>query len=245
MKGLMAMATTFALGSLIFVGLCRADSNDKTAVTGQVSIVTSSGKKVKLAPMEVNLYSLDVITAAKAEADKQGPALRQSVQSQIAVQKQRYLDDASILEAQLTADGSRGKPDFNNPTLKSKMETEEQDYKNLNELIYESIYYKTSYFYTRELPAPTEHQEVSADGKFSLQIPKSGAWVLVATTKPAPPNDVGVDPYFWCLKLSDETLKKGHVVLNNTNLATTTNSNNVVSVLDQATINAMLADVVK
>jgi hypothetical protein len=241
MKGLMPGA--LALACLVFAGFCRADStNDKANFTGQVA-VTSSGKKVKMAWAYVSLYSLDVINAAKEKADKLEPALQQSIQPQIAVQKQRYLDDASILEAQLAADGSRGMPDSNNPTLKSKMATEVQDYKSLTVLIYQSIYYRTSYFYTRELPAPAQYIEVKADGKFSLQIPKSGDWVLMAVAEPE--TSSGGEPYFWCLKLSSDILKKGHVLLNSSNLTTTNNSNNVVNVLDQAKIDAMIANTLK
>lgn len=233
-----------ALISLLFSEICRADSTDaKTTLSGQISITAPSGKKVPLTQIEVNLYPLAVINAAVATAAKQGPLQEKSFQAQIAAQQQKCADDTTIYNGMVRTNESRGIPVFNNPDVKKVSEQIRQDFKYLSDLVYASVYYKTCYFYMRELPVPYEHKEVDASGKFNLQVQNKGDWVLLASAEFASyPN---AEPYFWCLKLNSGTLKKGRIALTNENLATTSDKNNIVPKIDQATIHAEMNAVPK
>ena len=241
MKGLLTIA--LVLASLLPATFCMGAATDKTVLTGQVSISNGPTNKVKLGSVYINLYPLDAVNAAKDEADKQDTALRQSVQPEIDARKNQYKDDTFILNTKLNSAGSHGGVDYTSADIKNALTKQNQDIKVLNQLVYNSIYYKTPYFYMKELGASTAHKVADAKGKFSLQVPKSGSWVIEAWAYPIPSANSA--PYFWCFNLSAEDLTKGHIVLNESNLATATNSSNVVNLLDQTAIDSMLADVLK
>jgi hypothetical protein len=200
------------------------DSLEKTTITGQVFIVTKGGDNVKLGSIHVYLYSEDEINAAI------NPLVAKALDAvqQISPTMNEEHDTCKQLKEQLDDYTIKGAPaGFNVDAFGKKAENAFAQYRATLTSYYN--YFSQSY-YTDALPTALTEAQSDADGKFTIQIPKTGLWVLGAEGQRTVGNDT--EEYLWLTKVKRDAVDKNQLFLNNENLSTSDSSDSIVKTMD-------------
>ena len=197
---------------------------DKASVSGQVFIVTKGGENIKLGSIHVYLYSEEGTEAIVGPLVDQALAgikrIKPTMDAQYATCKQ--------LKATLDDYKANGVPNGTDlDAFGSKAENAFTQYRNTLSSYY---FYFSQTYYTKALPTPLADAQTDADGKFIIQIPKTGSWVLEAEGERKVVKDT--EAYLWITKVTRDMIDKGQVFLNNENLSTSDSSNSLVKTMD-------------
>jgi len=208
------------------------DSSDKATVNGQVFIVTKGAENYKLGSIHVYLYSeeevLAIAAVSLAKAIKLKPALDaerencNKMTQQYAAVLQRYQGMSPVASELIAAQKA------SSDSLKEFRTALAKYYSNFS-----------SEYYSQTLPTPLADAQTDADGKFSMQIPKTGSWVLEAEGE----RSVGdtKEGYVWLARASSDAIAKSQIFLTNENLSTSSSPDSVAVSLSQSDIEEIIA----
>jgi hypothetical protein len=179
---------------------------EKATINGQIFITTKAGENIKLGGVHVHLFTLEEATATAKQVKDDAAASDGNAVAKIDAQ-------TKVVEAEA---------DF---------PKRQQESANLLGQILARFSATGAAAYISKLPNPEDDSETDADGRFTMQIPKGGSWVIEAAGWRDLPK--GRENYFWFFKLNDAAISKGQVFLNNENLASNQDNlfNNVVHVI--------------
>ena len=180
------------------------DAADKAAITGQVVIVTREHETIPIGSTHVRLYSYDQAHAALELLSTKGGAEKKKLDPTLEEQGAKYGAAFAAIRAAKAADRAAAKKKADD-ALKDFRETATKYYS-----------YSSQPYYAENMPAPLADSVTDAEGKFSMKIPKTGSWVLVAQGQHA--AGTGKETCLWIAKIKTEDLTRNQVALNNDNL---------------------------
>lgn len=132
-------------------------------------------------------------------------------------QKKKCLDDRAQINAIPPASGNSDLG-IRNATILSATNAETTDFDKYKSILYKYYNMSTLDYYIKALPAPIADEQTDSDGKFTMLIPKTGAWILEATGQRNVLDHT--EHYFWFFNINGEMKSNGQVFLSNDNLAT-------------------------
>ena len=194
------------LDSLNAYAKANYDTADKAAVTGQVSILTREKETIPMASIHVRLYTEEQIRAALDMLTANGG------------------NEDKKLQPTLDDEKSRATAKKSDDVIKAYRDTLGKFY-----------YYSSQAYYADNLPAPVADSVTDADGKFTMSIPKTGSWALVAQGQHTKDNQT--QGYLWITKMDPAAIAKNQVVLNDDNL---TGPNSLMTGLSDSDIAALI-----
>ncbi len=92
-------------------------------------------------------------------------------------------------------------------------------------------YYSPAY-YSAGLPTPLATAETDANGNFSIQIPKTGSWVMGAYEQG---NDL------WLSKVGQHEMERNEVLLSNRNSSSSDSRRSMIKTMDPSAIDEIVA----
>ncbi len=205
------------------------------SLQGQVFIVTKGGENIKLGLVTINLYSYDdissYVTKRKSEyvdlvnKEKQIVDLAKTAKDNA----RQNSDNASTKSGQaLDAYLKLNYDDPNGPMLDAKHNQALDDYtraleasnsanKSYREAVKQSEDALSGSFFFENLPTPIRITQTDADGKFTLQLPVDGQYVIAAQAQ----RDVAdsTEYYYWMNQVSLDGTPSKSTMLSNNNLS--------------------------
>jgi hypothetical protein len=219
----------------IFCALLIFSTASGKTIDGQVFIVTAGAQAIKLALVQV-------IAVAQADTEKH------ISDTDVAVAAEQAKADAEVNEATQAAQQAkravaggfgewmrrvaRERPNENSPEIpraeSQKFHAAEQRAAKavgrLAEARARQKVLQSAAPYFVDLPTPTATAKTDADGRFQLNVPDEGDYVLLATSTRAVFNTV--EKYFWIVRLKPQVSK---VTLSNDNLTTSGSPDSLVT----------------
>jgi hypothetical protein len=196
-------------------------------------VSTKGGENFKLGAVEVALFArdaIDVLVAGlRTYADIKIQQLRPSVDAAKSTYTQADVAKSAAYQMSLN---SIGKPDFQaadrawQEATRVYDKARDQYFKIGAEL---RVYFSGA-FYFGFLGFPIQRVETDADGKFVIQIPESGRFVIAAQAK----RSVGdsTERYYWLQPISLEGQQQLTQNLSNNNLTSTTGTSSLIHTKD-------------
>ena len=181
-------------------------SATKGTVSGQIFVSTKGGENFKLGAVQVGLFARDAIDAIL-------PALKKYADVKIEQLKKPVAEARAVME-QATASGD----DF-----VSKLEK-------YNEINADLTFYYSGGFYISYFQSPIQSAETDADGKFTIQLSKTGAFVIAAHAKRSVGNIT--EHYYWLQPVSLDGQQQLTQNLSNNNLTSTTGTSSLIHTKD-------------
>ncbi len=207
---------------------------------GEVFIVTKAGESVKLGLVPVDLIPLGdllpylnkkvatatnevarlepLVKAAQAECEiQENPAL--ALEKELRVASPFQLERIGLPnDAQGRADARRSELNERLAVLQARKEWADEKLKSAvkwDELEKSLQFYRFG-FYFDSLPPPLRTTKTNADGKFQINIPRSGSYVLAAVAT----RHVGesTESYYWLVKADTRGESPLKIMLSNDNL---------------------------
>ena len=179
----------------------------KGTLLGQVFVSSRGGENFKLGAVEVGLFARDAIDPLLAAAKKQADIKIQQLSP--AVDAAKAAKDQADAAAKYYSQSYR-------EALEAKYRTRDE---------YESIlasrdFYYSGAFYLGLLLDPLRVAETDADGKFAIEVPKTGNFVIAAKAQ----RSVGehTEHYYWLQPVSLEGEQQLTQNLSTNNLTSTT-----------------------
>jgi hypothetical protein len=201
-------------------------------ITGQVFIVTKAADNVRLGLVKIMLFPEEAITNYVADRNKQINDDRPDFDKQIAdfdksiLEMKENLEKIKATEEKLRTLGTDVSP-INRPGIQSV-----EGFIALLEQQRESKLeakqnWPASSHYFKDLPTSLSSTRTDADGKFSLQIPKSGRFAIAAhaSRKTYSANE----EYYWMVWVSLNGRESTNIILGNQNLMSSGSQESVVS----------------
>jgi len=177
---------------------------DKAAIAGQVVFVTREHETIPIGATHVRLYSYDQAHAALELLSAKGGAEQKKLNPTLADEKAKCIAALAAVAAAKGADHAAA-------TKKS-----DDALKEYRDTVTKYFSYSGQPYFAENMPAPLADSVTDADGKFSMKIPKTGSWVLVAQGQHA--AGTGKETCLWIARIKSEDIAKNQAVLNNDNL---------------------------
>jgi hypothetical protein len=204
-------------------------SLDKATVNGQIFIATQGGDNIKLALIHVHLFSEDQIDEAMIAIEDKANVEMDKLKPTIDAQKA----DFTKVVSEYDASRDSGNSNF------SDMITKRNAIRDQYEATWRSYFhYLSQAYYITGLPTPLTEAETDADGKFSIQIPKTGSWVLEAAGERSVGNKT--EGYLWIIRVSKDAITHNQIFLNNDNLSDHPSDDSITSTMDQSAIDSAI-----
>jgi len=206
----------------------------KGTLSGQVFVPTTGGENFKLGAVQVGLFDRNAIDAfikaTKTYADIKIQELNWSIEDALAAKKQAEEVEASWYQAQRQSwyDGP------NRESLQNSYNQAEQAAKRASEeyrkLRVARDFYYTGAFYFGLLVNPIQATETDADGKFIIEVPQQGEFVIGAQGQ----RSIGLSTteYYYWLQVSLGGQQKFTQNLSNKNLTSTTGTSSLIHTKD-------------
>jgi hypothetical protein len=202
----------------------------KGTLVGQVFVSSRGGENFKLGAVEVALFARDAIdvllAGLKTNADIKIQQLRAPVDSAKTAYEQADAAERAAfdehLKSALNADSERAW----NVAKEARDKASDQYFEMRREL---NRYYSGA-FYFGFLGFPIQTAETDADGKFVIQVPQSGGFVIAAQAKRSVGDDT--EHYYWVQPISLEGQQQLTQNLSNNNLTSTTGTSSLVNTQD-------------
>jgi hypothetical protein len=200
------------------------ESAAKGALSGQVFVSSRGGENFKLGAVQVGLFARDAIDtllpAIKKNADYKIGQLRKEVAEAKAAEDQAEANqkaaDSAVTHAIMTHGDYRTASDARSSAVKAVVIAQQQ-YSEINAKL--NFCYSGG-FYFALLQSPIRTAETDADGKFVIEVPKAGAFVIAAQAKRSVGDDT--EHYYWLQPVSLQGQQQLTRNLSNNNLTSTT-----------------------
>jgi hypothetical protein len=212
----------------------KADqSAAKGSLSGQVFVSTKGGENFKLGAVRVALFAREAIDVLLAGVKTYGDIKIQQLRPSVDAAKAAYEQtDAAERSASAANTKALGSPDFDstlrtwNEAIEAARHAREQYFKIRPEL----DYYYSGGFYFGFLQSPLQTAETDAEGKFLIEVPQTGDFVMAAHARRA----VGehTEQYYWLQPVSLEGKQQRVQNLSNNNLTSTTGTSALVITQD-------------
>jgi hypothetical protein len=206
------------------------EGSGKGTLSGQVFVATKGGQSTKLGAVGVSLFSRDAIddvfaglnafTSAKTKQlkiDLSVARAREQQASTVEKQAKAAKEQADATErshrelyegsGHSLSDGARAvmisaKQDVTNATaaLNTARETATTARGEVQRLLAEQAYYHSHAFYFSHLWKPIQTAETDGDGKFAIQVPSNGEFVIAAQAERSVGNET--ESYYWLQPVS-------------------------------------------
>jgi hypothetical protein len=205
-------------------------SATKGTLSGQVFVSTKEGENFKLGAVQVSLFTrggIDIlIEGLKTYADIKIQQLRPSVDAARATYQQAET-------AERAAFGAHSKS-IRNPNFKRAWrEAKEASYAARDQYFQASrglSYYYSGDFYFGYLQSPLQTAETDAEGKFVIEVPRTGTFVIAAQARRKILEDT--KHYHWLQPVSLEGQQQVTQNLSNSNLTSTTGASSLIHTQD-------------
>jgi hypothetical protein len=209
-------------------------SATKGTLSGQVFVPTKGGENFKLGAVQVGLFDRNGIDAfiktTKTYADMKIQELNRSIEDALAAKKQAEEAEVSWHQAL-----RRLRSDDPNPESLRNSYNQAEQAANRARAEYGRLrgardFYYTGAFYFSLLINPIQTAETDADGRFVIEVPQQGAFVIGAKAQ----RSVGdsTEQYYWLQPVSLEGQQKFSQNLSNTNLTSTTGTSSLIHTKD-------------
>jgi hypothetical protein len=197
-------------------------SADKATVDGQVYFTTSDKQEIDFAATHVRLFSYDEAHGELDAISDRGEGEQKKLDPVLDDERQKYT--AALPSAGAAKSGPAHDAAAKNTAaaLKAYHDTLEQYYS-----------FTSQDYYDSQLVAPVADVVTDANGKFTMKIPKTGTWVLVALGR----QKGDANGHLWIAKVDPAAVAKCEVVLNNDNLA---GDQSLMSVMSDADIESLV-----
>ena len=193
-------------------------SATKGILSGQIFVSTRGGESFKLGAVPVSLFdrkAIDaLIPAAKIYADIKIQELSPSVDAAKVTMEQAEAAERAALGSLQSVQA---------------FETERRTRDDYQKILSNRDFYYSGAFYLGLLVSPIQTAETDADGKFTIEVPKTGAFVVAAMAE----RYVGItEHYYWLQPVSLEGQQKRVQNLSNNNLTSTTGTSALILTQD-------------
>lgn len=214
---------------LILLSAIVVSSARGKTIDGQVFIVTAAGPAIKLALVQVGMFAQSDIEqhiretdvtlssqqakadAAVAEATKELQKAKRAIAGGYAA----WVMSHEFTPAEARADALKY------DAAKQRVPKAEE---HLAETLLRQKIFRSAAPYFVDLPTPTATAKTDADGRFQLNIPDEGDYVLLATSTRAVFNTT--EKYFWIVRLKPQDSK---VTLSNDNLTSSGSPDSILT----------------
>jgi hypothetical protein len=202
----------------------------KGTLSGQVFVSTKGGDNFKLGAVQVSLFAreaIDVLTAGlKRYADTKIQQLRPSVDAAKAAYEQAQAAERAAFKAHLNAILDRDYKRAWNQAEEAYNAARDEYFKARREL----SYYYSGDFYFSYLHSPLQTAETDAEGKFVVEVPQTGAFVIAAQATRKILDST--EHYHWLQPVTLDGQQQRIQNLSNNNLTRTTGPSSVVLTQD-------------
>ena len=219
----------------------------KATLSGQVFVSTRGGESVKLGAVQISLFARDAMDILLAGLKKYADfKIQQAGASLEVVKVAREQADADVREAAAqeraafdtylksigTNDSATAKQAHD--AAKEAANNAREAASNLSSQYFKVIgnvdFYYSGAFYFAYLRSPIQTAETDADGKFVIEIPPTGAFVIAAQDKRRVWQDT--ERYYWLQPVSLEGRQQRVQNLSNSNLTSATGTSSLVLTKD-------------
>jgi len=210
------------------------ESAAKGALSGQVFVSSRGGENFKLGAVPVGLFARDAIDtllpAIKKNADYKIGQLRREVAEAKAAQDQAEANEKAASEAVTQAIRTGGDWRSLQGADHIAFEAIKTARMQYSELDGKLNFCYSGGFYFALLQSPIRTAETDADGKFMLELPKAGAFVIAAQAQ----RSVGdhTEHYYWLQPVSLGGQQQFTQNLSNNNLTSTTGTSSLILTKD-------------
>jgi hypothetical protein len=209
------------------------ETAEKGTLSGQVFISTRGGQSFKLGAVEVALFSrdaIDVLVAGlKGCAAIKTDELRQPILSAKAAYEHAEEAERTSFDEYLKAIGSSDSSakEATHRTLQQNADSARDYY---FEITRQGIHYSSGAFYFDFLRSPIHTVETDPDGKFLIEVPKNGTFVIAARAT----RSIGdqTERYYWLTSVSLGGQSARIQNLSNNNLTSTPGTSSLISTND-------------
>jgi hypothetical protein len=221
------------------------EGSEKGTLSGQIFVATKGGENRKLGALPVSLFASDAIadllsglnafTTAKSKQleldisvartrDRQASITEEqaeeaTAQSEATERRRRELYDTgyplSPDAAAIVANDKQGVSDAN-AALKTAREAATAAREGVQSLLAERAYYHSYPFYFSHLRYPIRTAETDGEGKFVIQVPLNGKFVIAVQTQRTVGNET--ERYYWLQPVSLDGQRQGVQNLSNSNV---------------------------
>jgi len=212
----------------------RYQSAPKGKLAGQIFVSTIVGQSFKLGAVPVGLFdrkAIDAFIAAeKIYADIKIQQLRPSVDAALSVEEQAEATREYWFQSKLHSDYN----DPNRETVRQSYDQADQaagrardEYRKMRA---SRDFYYSGAFYFGLLVNAIQTAETDADGKFAIQVPQTGTFVIAAQAKRSVGNEV--EYYYWLQPVSLDGQQQLTQNLSNNNLTNATGTSSLIKTQD-------------
>ncbi len=193
----------------------------KGMLEGEVFIVTKGGQNYKLGLVPVTLYPLETVMPfieektkfAKAELARLSPL----IDAAKADMDQKYAKKNAAFDAELRVSYDSPNRKALQAALEQARNTHYEAQNAYYRLLDERSKLMSGGFYFEKLPQPISATQTNSDGKFKLEVPTNGGFVIAANGR----RSVGdrTERYYWLIRLSLDGASAKTIMLSNNNLS--------------------------
>jgi hypothetical protein len=205
----------------------------KGTLSGQVFVSTKGGENFKLGAVEVALFARDAIdvllAGLKTNADIEIQQLRPSVDSAKTAYGQAEAAERAAYQMSLNSIGRRDHVAAER-AWKEAEEAHDKAREQYFEISGKLDRYYSGAFYLGFLGFPIQRAETDADGKFVIQLPERGRFVISAQAQRSVGG--GTEHYYWLQPVSLDGQQQLTQNLSNNNLTSTTGTSSLVHTKD-------------
>jgi hypothetical protein len=203
----------------------------KGDLEGEVFIVTPGGQNYKLGLVPIALYSLDslkpYLEQKKQKAETESARLGRLVDPAKSEMNAKERARDAAFQAFLNAS-------YSDPNRRS-LEAAYHQTKEQCELVMRAYYFLldaqskfvSGAFYFDGLPEPLVTTQTNSDGKFTIEMPIKGSFVIAAHADRTIGNST--ERYYWLLKVSLDGAAKRAIMLSNNNLSSEGSSDSLIT----------------
>ncbi len=207
------------------------DSKEKATVRGQAFIATKDGQITQLGFIHVYVFSEDQAGAAMEALSTKAFTATQNLQPTLDEEK------AKCTKLKEAIDTYEGDPESDEFKVLAQVFTD--SLKTYKTTLAKYYHYYSPAYYSSALPTPLATAETDANGNFSIQIPKTGSWVVGACEQGKAVEQPGND--FWLSKVGQREMDRNEVLLSNRNSSSSDSHHSLVKTMDQSAIDEIVA----
>ena len=210
------------------------ESAVKGVLSGQVFVSTQGGQNFKLGAVQVALFTRDAIDtllpSLKFYADYKIQQLHGPLAEAKAGLDQAEASTQAAFQAELQTIGAHGDYTAAKGATEVARQAEKTARKQYFEMIGKRSFYHSGAFYFAFFQSPIRTAETDAEGKFVIEIPQTGKFVIAAQAQ----RSIGdhTEHYYWLQPVSLEGQPQRTQNFSNSNLTSTTGTSALILTKD-------------
>lgn len=198
----------------------------KGTLSGQIFVTTKGAGNYKLGAVKVGVFARDamdaVLVGLKRYADIKIQQLRPSLEAERGAYEQATTQQEAAEAAYIQG---RGSDEIWN-ALKAARETADKQRQQFLDALQKGSFYYSGGFYFAYLLPPVQATESDAEGKFTIEVPQKGDFVIAAQAERSVVD--GTEHYYWVQPVSLDGQPQHVQNLSTNNLTSTTGSSSLI-----------------